>query len=130
MHRVFVAIGILIVCGCHSLSPNRIKADGREEMHLALSKRIPRGTTLDEARARMEAAGFDCVLLANSFFTEDPGFIDDERDYKSVANARLLRCTRSESAGLLMAHIWTVALVIDQNDKVEDVLVLHRMEGP
>ena len=130
MHRIFTALGILVVCGCHSLSPNRIKADGREEMHLALTERIPNGTALDEARSKMEAAGFDCVLLADSFFTEAPGFIDDESDYKSVANARMLRCTRSESAGLLMAHIWAVALVLDQNDKVEDVLVLHRMEGP
>jgi len=130
MPRFFAAIAILIVCGCHSLSPNRIKADGREEMHLALTERIPIGTALEEARSKMEAAEFDCVLVADSFFTEDPGFIDDERDYKSVANARILRCTRSESAGLLMAHIWAVALVLDHNDKVEDVLVLHRMEGP
>jgi hypothetical protein len=44
--------------------------------------------------------------------------------------SRYLSCRRTESAGFLVSHLWTVAIVVDDEDNVKDVLVLHRMEGP
>ncbi|QDV46839.1 hypothetical protein Enr13x_67480 [Stieleria neptunia] len=91
---------------------------------------VPIGTSLEDAKARMVQSGFECKVIRNGSFSEDPGFIGSDREYRSVDNANYLRCQRDESAGLLVSHLWSVAIVYDDTDTVEDVLVLHRMEGP
>ncbi len=122
---------MVVFCGCQSLSRHRIRADSRDEMVSAVLKRITIGSRLLDAQKTMEAAGFKCTLRSNAYFSEDPGFIGDDREkYRSIQDARLLFCARTESAGFLMSNIWNVAIVVDDTDNVKDVLVLHRMEGP
>ncbi len=91
---------------------------------------VPIGTSLDDAKTQMEQAGFECRIVKDGSFSEDPGFIGGDREYRSIENANYLKCLRNESAGLLVSHLWTVAIVYDDADTVSDVLVLHRMEGP
>ena len=130
MQRIALLLSLLLFGGCQSLSTHRIRAENHDDMTLAISHRIPTGTSLITARKTMEDAGFECDLLTSASFSEDPGYIGDEREYKSIRNARYLSCRRIESAGFLVSHIWSVAIVIDEEDHVEDVLVLHRMDGP
>ncbi len=130
MHKTAFATLLVLFCGCQSLSSHRIRADSREEMLVALSTRVPIGTPLAAAREIMEEGGFECKLLFDASFTEDPGFIGDETEYDSIEHARYLSCHRKESAGLLMAHLWSVAVVLDEDNTVTDTLVLHRLEGP
>ncbi len=78
----------------------------------------------------MEKAGFQCDLRIDASFTENPGYIGDDREYKSISKSRFLHCHRTESAGFLVTHIWSVALALNDDDKVADILVLHRMDGP
>ncbi|PNY37569.1 hypothetical protein C2E31_07115 [Rhodopirellula baltica] len=130
MQRLTLLLSLLFVCGCHSLSSHRIRADNRDEMIAGVSERIPVGTPLATARVAMENAGFECDLRDNASFAESPGIIGDDRDYKSISDSRFLYCQRTESAGFLVTHLWYVALVLNDDDNVADVLVLHRMDGP
>lgn len=130
MQRIALLLTVLVVCGCHFLSSHRIRADNRDDMILGVSNLIPIGTPLAPARAEMEKAGFECQLFTDASFTESPGIIGDEREYKSVSHSRFLHCQRTESAGFLVSHLWSVALVLGDDDNVDDVLVLHRMDGP
>ena len=99
-------------------------------MATEVSKRIPKGTPLVDARKTMESAGFECDLIENGSFTESSGVIGHDREYRSFENSRYLLCRRTEGAeGFLVANIWTVALVADKTDNVDDVLVRHCMEG-
>ena len=107
-----------------------MSAANYEEMAAAVTKDIPAGTSLADARKTMEAAGFECDLMTNAPFSEDPGIIGSNREeFRSVQDARYLSCEKTESAGFLVTQIRTVALVADDANNVQDVLVLHRMEG-
>lgn len=132
MQHIALFVSLLLVCGCHSVSSQRIRADNRKDMIAGVAKLIPIGTPLVTARvtarAAMEKAGFQCDLRIDASFTENPGYIGDDREYKSISKSRFLHCRRTESAGFLVTHIWSVALAL--NDKVADMLVLHRMDGP
>lgn len=130
MHRIALLFCFIFLCGCQSLSSHRIRADNRDEMVTGVAKLIPVGTPLAAARAAMEKAGFECALRTAASFTEDPGFIGDDREYKSISNSRFLHCHRTESAGFLVSHLWSVALVLNDDDNVVEILVLHRMDGP
>jgi hypothetical protein len=99
-------------------------------MVTAVWERIPKGTSLGEARKQMDAAGFTREVVDKASFSEATGTIGDDGTHRSVNDARFLSCERTESAGFLVAHIWRIAIVVDKADKVDDVLVLHRMDGP
>lgn len=131
MKRFPAVLALVLFSGCLSLSAHRLRADNRNQMLSAVTHRIPTGTPLAEARKKMEAAGFKCEAVTHASFSEDPGFVGSDRDkYRFIQDASFLQCTKTESAGFLVSHIWTVALVANESDKVEDVLVLHQMEGP
>ena len=130
MQRSVSILVLVVSCGCQTLSPPRMRAASYEEMASAVSQGVPAGTPLADARKTMEAAGFECDLMTNASFSEDPGIIGSNREeFRSVQDARYLSCEKTESAGFLVSHIWTVALVADDANNVQDVLVLHRMEG-
>lgn len=99
-------------------------------MLAAMRAVVPVGTSIDDAQREMELAGFDCELVQDGSFSEDPGFIGDDREYRNVENVNYLHCRRSETAGFLVSHVWSVAIVYDDANAVSDVLALHWMEGP
>lgn len=112
------------------MSHSRIRADNQDEMLAAVLTIAPIGTSLKDAKTQMDKEGFECKIIKNDSFSEDPGFIGDNDVYRSVENVNYLKCTRIESAGFLVCHLWTVAIVYDDADTVSDVLVLHQMDGP
>ena len=117
--------------GCRSLGGDRIGAENQNEMAIEVSKRIPTGTPLVAAKKSMESAGFECELIEHGSFDESIGVIGDDRKYRSFENSRYLLCKRTEGTGeFLVSHIWSVALVADKTDNVEDILVRHSMDGP
>ncbi|WP_218933817.1 hypothetical protein [Rubripirellula lacrimiformis] len=130
MRYIAIALLVLPFASCRSISQSRLRADNQDEMLTAVRTVVPIGTSIGAARAQMEHSGFDCKVIENGSFSEDPGFIGSDREYRNVDNANFLECRRNESAGLLVSHLWTVAIVYDDDDTVSDVLVLHRMEGP
>lgn len=131
LSRYAITLGLVFSVGCLSLSRHRLRADGRDEMLELITTRIPRGTSLADAKSLMEKAGFECQFLTSGWFSEYPGFIGADPDqYRSIDNARFLSCKRTESSGILTANIWSVAIVVDDSNQVTDVLVLLRYEGP
>ncbi|TWU07580.1 hypothetical protein [Stieleria varia] len=130
MRFVSLLLAPMIVLGCASVGSPKFKVNTRDEMHVSINDAIPIGTPLARAREIMESAGFECELILSGSFTEDMGLIGDDGDYPAVANARYLQCKRANSTGLLTANFWTIAIVLDDGDKVSEVLVRVWGEGP
>ena len=44
------------------------------------------------------------------------------REYRSVEDANFLKCSREESAGFLVSHQWTIAIRVDDKERVTTCL--------
>ena len=133
MSRTILSLTILVVaCGCQSFGKSAINAKNQSEMLAVLKERVPLGTSIAEAQSTMQRAGFSCTLVSNGQFTEKLyGWIGgDDPSLRTVENVDYLVCKRSNSAGFLMSHLWTVALVHDNDERVSDILVRYHMDGP
>lgn len=130
MRYIAFSLVIASLFGCRSVTSARIHAENQNEMLTAVRTIVPVGTSIDVAQSQMEHAGFECTLIQDGSFSESPGYIGDDREYRNVSNANYLECWRSERAGFLVSHLWSVAIVYDDAHAVSDLLVLHQMNGP
>ena len=97
----------------------------RDDMIEALAKQVPIGSKSADARKVMQTAGFECKLISAGSFSESPGLESDDRKYKSIENSDYLLCRRIDSSKSFKSNVWSVAIVVDAEEKVSDWLVRY-----
>ncbi len=99
-------------------------------MRSGVIEQAPVGTPLAEAQVIMEKAGFECTLVEMGNFAEGRDNFLADRTYHKVENVKFLKCSRSERSGIMTGRYWDVAIVLDESDRVQEVLVYLYNDGP
>lgn len=102
------------------------KATTTEAMRTAILDRCPVGTNLAGARSFLVSEGFECKPVEHGNFVERSSWIGAGQLHSDVD---YMACRRFNRAGVLMTHVWDVAVVTD-GTRVDDVIVSHYTDGP
>lgn len=116
MRRQIVVAAVLVVaCYARNHGPIPEKIENVPEMQRQVLAIVPLGTTVGDASARMQAAGFVCTL-----YKQQPFNVRGEKlDY--------LFCDRSE--GLVVQRRWQIALVL-HHARVSEIRASTGLIGP
>ncbi len=116
---------ILLVLGCATTKTRRI--DAPEEIETEIGKLIHPGMTIAEVESAMKSEGFKCNIERNASFVIKKSWNDREPRRDAID---FIRCNRTNSAGLMMRHVWSVAILLDGDKTTGEVLVSHYVDGP
>ncbi len=107
---------------------NRIRADNRDEMITGVAKLDYSWYSIGRAALQWKS-GLNVTLRTAASFTDDPGFIGDDREYKSIRTLDFSIATDPRVRILSKSPLVCCSPITD-DDNVSDVLVLHRMGRP
>ncbi|MFN9984528.1 MAG: hypothetical protein ACK52S_03150 [Pirellula sp.] len=96
-------------------------------MQTEIGALIHPGMTIGEVESAMKAEGFKCNIERNASFIAMRSWLDREPRRDAID---FVRCNRSNSAGLMMGRIWSVAILLDGEKTTGEVLVSHYVDGP
>lgn len=116
---------VLLILGCASTKTRRI--DAPEVMQTQIGKLIRPGMTIEEVESTMKTEGFTCSVERNASFVAMKSWQDKEPRRDAID---FVRCNRTNTAGLLMGRIWSLAILLDGNKTTGEVLVSHYVDGP
>lgn len=116
---------VLFLLGCATTRTRRI--DAPERMQTEIGMLIRPGMTIGEVESAMKAEGFKCNIERNASFIAMRSWLDREPRRDAID---FVRCNRSNSAGLMMGRIWSVAILLDGEKTTGEVLVSHYVDGP
>ncbi|MFN7738087.1 MAG: hypothetical protein ACK5O8_18375 [Pirellula sp.] len=116
---------VLFVLGCATTRTRKI--DAPERMQTEIGALIHPGMTIGEVESAMKAEGFKCNIERNASFIAMRSWLDREPRRDAID---FVRCNRSNSAGLMMGRIWSVAILLDGEKTTGEVLVSHYVDGP
>ena len=83
--------------------------------------------TIEEVKSAMKSEGFKCTFERNAAFVAMRSWLDIEPRRDAID---FVRCNRTNSAGLMMGRIWSVAILLDGEKTTGEVLVSHYVDGP
>lgn len=116
---------VLLILGCATTKTRRI--DAPEVMQTEIGKLIRPGMTIEEVESTMKTEGFTCSVERNASFVAMKSWQDKEPRRDAID---FVRCNRTNTAGLLMGRIWSLAILLDGNKTTGEVLVSHYVDGP
>lgn len=116
---------VLLILGCATTKTRRI--DTPEKMQTEIGRLIRPGMTIEEVEFTMETEGFTCSVERNASFVVRKSWQDKEPRRDAID---FVRCNRTNTAGLLMGRIWSLAILLDGNKTTGEVLVSHYVDGP
>ncbi len=116
---------VLFLLGCATTRTRGI--DAPERMQTEIGMLIRPGMTIGEVESAMKAEGFKCNIERNASFIAMRSWHDKEPRRDAID---FVRCNRSNSAGLMMGRIWSVAILLDGEKTTGEVLVSHYVDGP
>lgn len=116
---------VLLILGCATTKTRRI--DAPEVMQTQIGKLIRPGMTIEEVESTMKTEGFTCSVERNASFVAMKSWQDKEPRRDAID---FVRCNRTNTAGLLMGRIWSLAILLDGNKTTGEVLVSHYVDGP
>jgi hypothetical protein len=97
-----------------------------------ISREIRLGISPEEARAFMVDNGFECSLVQNGTFTEYAALPDGRYEEVTHDDIKFIHCVKTgdDSFSRPVRADWKVAIVLNENDKVEAVLSRRDLTGP
>lgn len=108
---------LLIAFGCRSTSELITRP--------AIVAQIPNGTSASDATLQMESWGYECQFQSAGRFVA----LDEKGSNVTHDSINFVRCSKAVRDGLVTtAH--SVAIVLDDNDQVSDVLERWDYVGP
>ncbi len=116
---------VLFLLGCAITRTRRI--DAPERMQTEIGMLIRPGMTIEEVDSAMKAEGFKCTIERNASFIAMRSWLDKEPRRDAID---FVRCNRTNSAGLMMGRVWSVAILLDGEKTTGEVLVSHYVDGP
>lgn len=116
---------VLLILGCATTKTRR--TDAPEKMQTEIGKLIRPGMTIEEVESTMKTEGFTCSVERNASFVAMKSWQDKEPRRDAID---FVRCNRTNTAGLLMGRIWSLAILLDGNKTTGEVLVSHYVDGP
>ena len=116
---------VLLVLGCATTRTRKI--DAPERMQTEIGILIRPGMTIEEVESAMKVEGFKCTIERNASFIAMKSWLDIEPRRDAID---FVRCNRTNSAGLMMGRIWSVAVLLDGEKTTGKVLVSHYVDGP
>jgi hypothetical protein len=96
-------------------------------MQTEIGMLIRPGMTIEEVESAMKVEGFKCTIERNASFIAMKSWLDIEPRRDAID---FVRCNRTNSAGLMMGRIWSVAILLDGEKTTGEVLVSHYVDGP
>ena len=124
-NRVQIGCLVLLVLGCATTRTRKI--DAPERMQTEIGMLIRPGMTIGEVESAMKAEGFKCTTERNANFIAMKSWLDKEPRRDAID---FVRCNRTNSAGILMGRVWSIAILLDGEKTTGDVLVSHYVDGP
>ena len=116
---------ILFVLGCAITRTKKI--DAPERMQTEIGMLIRPGMTIEDVESAMKVEGFKCTIERNASFIAMKSWLDKEPRRDAID---FVRCNRTNSAGIMMGRIWSVAILLDAGKTTGEVLVSHYVDGP
>ncbi len=116
---------VLFVLGCATTRTRKI--DAPERMQTEIGALIRPGMTIGEVESAMKAEGFKCNIERNASFISMKSWLDMEPRRDAID---FVRCNRTNSAGVMMGRVWSVAILLDGEKTTGEVLVSHYIDGP
>jgi hypothetical protein len=98
-----------------------------DKMETEIGVLIHPGMTIEEVESVMKSEQFTCTIERNASFVAMRSWLDKEPRRDAID---FVRCNRSNSAGIMMARIWSVAVLLDGDKTTGEVLVSHYVDGP
>ena len=115
----------LLLLGCALTKTRRIEEPDKMETEIGVL--IHPGMTIEEVESVMKSEGFTCSVERNASFVAMRSWLDKEPRRDAID---FVRCNRANSAGIMMARIWSVAVLLDGDKTTGEVLVSHYVDGP
>jgi hypothetical protein len=116
---------VLFVLGCATTRTRKI--DAPERMQTEIGALIHPGMTIEEVESAMKIEGFKCSIERNASFVSMKSWLDMEPRRDAID---FVRCNRTNSAGVMMGRVWSVAILLDGEKTTGEVLVSHYIDGP
>ncbi len=124
--EVWIAsIVFLFVFGCATTRTKRI--DAPEIMQAEIDGLIHPGMSIAEVESVMKLEGFTCTMERNSSFIAMRSWLDKEPRRDAID---FIRCNRTNSAGLMMGRVWSLAILLEGDKATGEILVSHYVDGP
>jgi hypothetical protein len=124
--EVWIAsIVLLFVFGCATTRTKRI--DAPERMQAEIDALIHPGMSIAEVESVMKLEGFTCTMERNSSFIAMRSWLDKEPRRDAID---FIRCNRTNSAGLMMGRVWSLAILLEGDKATGEILVSHYVDGP
>ncbi len=111
--------------GCATTKTRKI--DAPEKMQTEIGALIRPGMSIEEVESAMNSEGFKCTIERNASFVSMKSWLDKEPRRDAID---FVRCNRTNSAGLMMGRVWSVAILLDGEKTTGEVLVSHYVDGP
>ena len=121
----WIAILVLLMCGCAIAKTGRI--DRPEKMQTEIGTLICPGMTIAEVESAMKSEGFTSRIERNASFVAMKSWGDKEPRRDGID---FVRCGRTNSAGIMMGRVWSVAVLLDGERTTGEVLVSRFVDGP
>jgi hypothetical protein len=95
-------------------------------MQTKIGMLIRPGMTIEEVESATKVEGFKYTIERNASFIARKSGLDKEPRRDAID---FFRCNRTNSAGLIMGRIWSVAIMLDGEKTTGEVLFSHYVDG-